>query len=382
MSAFARHDDVIRAKTMLPSITKRAVYEFLLDVHGGDLPGYGAFTRYCRANGIPFGAAAAHEPHPRFETPSRQAAPVRPEEGPANGERQRRGVRAQRVLRHGGLLEAHKFCYAPTRMLDDLPGCLLETFRFIGGVPRECVTDNISALVTMSGGRRVRSARAWRFAKGLASTCGSARLGAPRPRTRTSRPTGSCAGCSTTTATSSGWRGCSPPSKGSRQGEHLLAPYVRHYARHAVPIVDLGGGPVPTLQLGDGPNLLQRDPPPAQSGRRHGLPLAGCELIYPLDQAFPALRVSHGPHGARQALAMVEIMVDGRLPHLQGEPGLAGGLARTDLPVFPVIVPPAAEGLPVGIPQLRNGVRVRIPELDKCLDGSPSLLQAVHAVLP
>lgn len=69
MSAFARHDDVIRAKTMLPSITKRAVYEFLLDVHGGDLPGYGAFTRYCRANGIPFGAAAAHEPHPRFETP-------------------------------------------------------------------------------------------------------------------------------------------------------------------------------------------------------------------------------------------------------------------------------------------------------------------------
>ena len=65
-SGFARHDGVIRAKSLLPGITKRAVYEFLLNTCGEDLPCYGAFTRCCRTHDIPFGAAARREAHPRF----------------------------------------------------------------------------------------------------------------------------------------------------------------------------------------------------------------------------------------------------------------------------------------------------------------------------
>ena len=165
VSGFARHDGVIRAKSLLPGITKRAVYEFLLDTSGEDLPCYGAFTRYCRTHDIPFGAAARREAHPRFETPPGRQLQFDWKEDlrmvDARGEVFEFNVFSATM----GYSRLHKFCYAPTRTLDDLLGCLLETFKFIGGVPQECVTDNMSALVTTSNGRRTRSVRAQRFAK-------------------------------------------------------------------------------------------------------------------------------------------------------------------------------------------------------------------------
>ena len=51
-----------------------------------------------------------------------------------------------------------------SRTLDDLLSCLLATFTRLGGVP-ECITDNMSCLVTVSGRRRTRQERAWRFAR-------------------------------------------------------------------------------------------------------------------------------------------------------------------------------------------------------------------------
>lgn len=146
---------------------------------------------------------------------------------------------------------------------------------------------------------------------------------------------------------------------------------------------DLGRGPISALKLGNSPYLLlERDIFPSGLGRQPALPLPWGELVYPRCQVLPALRISEGSHGASQAPAVLEVVLHGRLLHLQGELGLPGGLARADLTAFLIIPPPVVEGMPVGIPQLRNGVRIRIPELDERLDGNPSLLQAVHAVLP
>lgn len=64
-----------------------------------------------------------------------------------------------------GYSRAHRFIYSRTRTEDDLLACLLSTFVRFGGVPDEAITDNMGALVTFAGGRRVKSERAWRFAK-------------------------------------------------------------------------------------------------------------------------------------------------------------------------------------------------------------------------
>lgn len=164
-SAFDGFREVIERKAALPGVTKRAIYEFLIHRHpDAGLPKYGAFTKYCRDRGIECGAPAA-EAHPRFETPPGRQMQFDWKEGlklaDANGEVFEFNVFSA-VL---GYSRAHRFVYSRTRTEDDLLACLLATFVRFGGVPEEALTDNMSALVTVSGGRRVRSERAWRFAR-------------------------------------------------------------------------------------------------------------------------------------------------------------------------------------------------------------------------
>ena len=42
-------------------MTKMAVYAFLREGRGEGLPGYGAFTAWCRARDVPFGGAGGRE---------------------------------------------------------------------------------------------------------------------------------------------------------------------------------------------------------------------------------------------------------------------------------------------------------------------------------
>ena len=53
-SAFDPLEEVIRAKAQLPGMTKMAVYAFLREGRGEGLPGYGAFTAWCRGRDVPF----------------------------------------------------------------------------------------------------------------------------------------------------------------------------------------------------------------------------------------------------------------------------------------------------------------------------------------
>ena len=54
----------------------------------------------------------------------------------------------------------HVYIRSSTRTTDDLVRCVCLTIMRLGGVPREWVTDNMSALVTLKGGRRSRIGRA------------------------------------------------------------------------------------------------------------------------------------------------------------------------------------------------------------------------------
>lgn len=60
-SAFDPLEEAIRSKAQLPGMTKMAVYAFLHEGRGEGLPGYGAFTAWCRARDVPFGGAGGGE---------------------------------------------------------------------------------------------------------------------------------------------------------------------------------------------------------------------------------------------------------------------------------------------------------------------------------
>lgn len=64
-----------------------------------------------------------------------------------------------------GCSRMHRFVYPKGRTRDELLSCWLAAISFYGGVPEEWVTDNMSAIVTFDGRRRVKSDRVLRFAR-------------------------------------------------------------------------------------------------------------------------------------------------------------------------------------------------------------------------
>ena len=143
----------------------RAVYAFLREGRGEGLPGYGAFTAWCRAHDVPFGGAGGREPHPRFETPPGRQLQFDWKEGMRLVDSEGEAFEFSVFTATLGYSRKHRFIPVRSRTLDDLLSCLLATFTRLGGVPEECITDNMSCLVTVSGRRRTRQERAWRFAR-------------------------------------------------------------------------------------------------------------------------------------------------------------------------------------------------------------------------
>ncbi len=164
-SAFERVRPIVEAKAVLPGATKKGVHEMLLHLHDDPpLPGYGAFTAWCRRQGVAFGSPSP-EAHPRFETPPGRQLQFDWKEdvrlADANGEVFEFNVWSGTL----GHSRRHRFIPTRTRTTDDLLACLPDAFLTFGGIPEECVTDNMSALVALSGGRRRKVGRAWRFAE-------------------------------------------------------------------------------------------------------------------------------------------------------------------------------------------------------------------------
>lgn len=182
-SGFERVRGVVEAKAPLPGMTKRAVYELLLDRHNDPpLPGYGAFTAWCRRSRIVFGRLSSPEPHPRYETPPGRQLQFDWKEdmrlADANGEVLESGVFSATL----GYSRMHRFVPVRSRTTDDLLSCLLSTFSRFGGIPEQALTDNMSALVTFENGRRRRSERAWRFAREAGFELALCAPGSPQTR--------------------------------------------------------------------------------------------------------------------------------------------------------------------------------------------------------
>lgn len=164
-SAFDPLEEEVRARAQLPGMTKMAVYAFLREGRGEGLPGYGAFTAWCRARDVPFGGAGGREQHPRFETPPGRQLQFDWKEGMRLVDSEGEVFEFSVFTATLGYPRKHRFISVRSHTLDDPLSCLLATFTRLGGVPEECITDNMSCLVTVSGRRRTRQERAWRFAR-------------------------------------------------------------------------------------------------------------------------------------------------------------------------------------------------------------------------
>ena len=165
-SGFEAHRAEIEEKAALPGVTKKGIHEYLLHRYPEEkLPKYSAFTHFMRVNGIAIGPPGGSEPHPRFETPPGLQLQFDWKESirmaDRNGELFEFNVFAATLC----WSRRHIFIYSPRRGTDDLIRCMYLTVARLGGVPAEWLTDNMSALVVVQGGKRRRVARVFEFAK-------------------------------------------------------------------------------------------------------------------------------------------------------------------------------------------------------------------------
>lgn len=105
------------------------------------------------------------EPHPRFETPPGRQLQFDWKEDMAMHDRRGRLHEFNVFTATLGCSRLHRYRYSRTRTEDDTLRCLLSASVANGGFAETCVTDNMASLVTFSGGRRIKSQRALRFAR-------------------------------------------------------------------------------------------------------------------------------------------------------------------------------------------------------------------------
>lgn len=181
--SFGPHIEEVRAKARLPGVTKRGIYEHLVHRYPGEgLAGYNAFTQFMRSNGIAVGPLGGAEPHPRFETPPGLQLQFDWKESMRMADRNGEVLEFNVFAATLGWSRRHIFVYSRTRTTDDLVRCMFLTVLRLGGVPAEWVTDNMSALVVMQGGRRVRVERVFSFARDAGLEIKMCRRGSPETK--------------------------------------------------------------------------------------------------------------------------------------------------------------------------------------------------------
>lgn len=145
--------------------TKKAAFEYFQNKYGEDVfRSYSTFTHLLKEKQID-GRLTVSTPHPRFETPPGKQLQVDWVED------------LSMELKNGEIIEynlfsatwsysrLHCFVYTKTKTTEDFIRCLLEVLYQSSGAPKEILTDNMSAVVSVRGSRKTKHKQIENFEK-------------------------------------------------------------------------------------------------------------------------------------------------------------------------------------------------------------------------
>lgn len=144
-----KHFDVIKEKCNIPGTTKKAVYKFIQMNIDSNIGTYSNFNKYVNKNNeIIF--TKNKTAHVLFETDYGVQLQF-DWKGPITlHTRSGEEIKFYIFSTTLGASRFHTFIYSKFMVLEDVERCLIETFKIIGGVPEECLTDNMSSIVNYS----------------------------------------------------------------------------------------------------------------------------------------------------------------------------------------------------------------------------------------
>lgn len=148
-SKLDKYKDIIQEKLSIPGINKKAVYMYIkmnVDINIGS---YSNFNKYINKYKDLF-IQSDKEVHLRFETAFGKQLQY-DWKGPItlinkNDEKFSFYVFSATLCAS----RIHVFIYSKFMTSENVERCLIETFKYIGGVPEECLTDNMSSIVNYS----------------------------------------------------------------------------------------------------------------------------------------------------------------------------------------------------------------------------------------
>ncbi len=148
-SKLDKHFELIKTKITIPGSNKKAVYMFIKTNVDSDIGSYSNFRKYVNNHSeelIPKNT----EVHLRFETAYGKQlqfdwkGPMKLEN--RNGDEYEFYIFSTTL----GASRLHYFAYSKFMTLESVERCLIESFEFMNGVPKECLTDNMSSIVNQS----------------------------------------------------------------------------------------------------------------------------------------------------------------------------------------------------------------------------------------
>lgn len=152
-SILDQYEEEIRTLLKKPGVNKRAAYEYLLDKYGSDHIGtYNNFKYYTWKREMQ--PQKSSKPHVRFETKPGQQLQVDWKENlkitTVHGEVIEFNIMTSTL----GYSREHIFIYTKGKTTEDFLRCIIDTLNRLGGAPEYILTDNMTAVVSITNGTK------------------------------------------------------------------------------------------------------------------------------------------------------------------------------------------------------------------------------------
>jgi transposase len=163
-SGFDQYKDEIINLMSKPGVTKKAVYEYLKDKYK-NIPSYSTFRYYTINNHITLHKSTT--PHVRFETKPGDQLQVDWKESMKLTSKHGEVFEFNVLTSTLGFSRYHKFIYSKTKTTEDFIRCVIDTLNHLGGVPKHILTDNMSAVVSITNGTKKKHSKIKQFESDL-----------------------------------------------------------------------------------------------------------------------------------------------------------------------------------------------------------------------
>lgn len=148
-SVLDKHQDLIKEKLSIPGTNKKAVYMYITMNVDDDIGTYSNFRKYVSKN-KDFLIPKVNDIHLRFETEMGKQLQF-DWKGPIKLINKYNEEFSFYIFSSTLCASRlHIYIYSKFMTLESVERCLIETFEYINGVPKECLTDNMSSIINYS----------------------------------------------------------------------------------------------------------------------------------------------------------------------------------------------------------------------------------------